>query len=77
MNQLTSETQQTPQVSVFHISPLIRFTLLSLYIALTIPLPVLAHVTAAPVSPMLLWVGIAIGAIAVYGALSERVILGQ
>ncbi|XWK87076.1 MAG: hypothetical protein U7127_23145 [Phormidium sp.] len=75
MNQLTSETNTTSEVSVFHISPLIRFTLLSLYIALTIPLPFLAHVTAAPVPPVLLWVGIAIGAIAVYGALSERVIL--
>ena len=75
MNQLTSETNQTPEISVFRISPLIRFTLLSLYIALTIPLPLLAHVTAAPVPPVLLWMGIAIGAIVVYGALSERVIL--
>lgn len=75
MNQLTTQTNQTSEVSVFRISPLIRFTLLSLYIALTIPLPFLAHVTDAPVPSVLLWVGIAIGAIAVYGALSERVIL--
>jgi hypothetical protein len=75
VNQLTSETNTTPEVSVFPISPLIRFTLLSLYIALTIPLPFLAKVTAAPVPPLLLWLGMAIGAITVYGALSERVIL--
>ena len=48
-----------------------------LYVALTIPLPFLAKVTAAPVSPMLLWVGIGLGAIALYGALSERVILDE
>lgn len=65
----------TNEVSIFRISPLIRFTLLSLYIALTIPLPFLAKVTAAPVPPSFLWIGIAIGAIAVYGALSEQVIL--
>jgi len=65
----------TNEVSVFRISPLIRFTLLSLYIALTIPLPFLAKVTDAPVAPSFLWIGIAIGAIAVYGALSEQVIL--
>ncbi|HEY9299540.1 MAG TPA: hypothetical protein VIQ31_24885, partial [Phormidium sp.] len=75
MNQLTSQTNTTSEVSVFRISPLIRFTLLSLYLALTIPLPFLAHVTAAPVPLLLLWMGIAIGAIVVYGALSERVIL--
>lgn len=63
------------QTSVFRISPLIRLTLLSLYVALTIPLPVLAQVTAAPVAPTLLGLGIGLGAIAIYGALSERVIL--
>lgn len=61
--------------SVFHLSPLIRITLLSLYIALTTPLPFLSQVTAAPVPPTLLWVGIIIGFIALYAALSERVIL--
>ena len=34
---------------VFRISPLIRITLLSLYIALTIPLPFLAQVSSAPI----------------------------
>jgi hypothetical protein len=75
VNQITSEKNQTLETTVFHISPLIRVTLLSLYIALTVPLPFLAKVTDAPIPPLLLWVGIAIGAIAVYGALSERVIL--
>lgn len=60
---------------VFRLSPLIRMTLLSLYIALTLPLPFLANVTNAPIPPALLWVGLAIGFIALYGALSERVTL--
>ncbi|HCF29177.1 MAG TPA: hypothetical protein DEV81_18690 [Cyanobacteria bacterium UBA11049] len=61
--------------SVFHLSPLIRITLLSLYVALTVPLPFLAQVTAAPVPPGLLFVGIGLGAVALYAVLSERVIL--
>ncbi|NET89715.1 MAG: hypothetical protein F6K45_16760 [Kamptonema sp. SIO1D9] len=59
----------------FRISPLICLTLLSLYIALTIPLPFLAKVVASPVPPALLWLGISIGLILLSGALSERVIL--
>ena len=61
--------------SVFRLSPLIRITLLSLYVALTIPLPFLSQVTAAPVPPAWLWIGISIGLVALYAALSERVIL--
>lgn len=61
-------------MNIFHISPLIRITLLSLYLALTIPLPFLAQVSSAPVPPLLLWVGIAGGAVALYGVLSEKVI---
>ena len=61
--------------STFRLSPLIRITLLSLYVALTVPLPFLAKVTAAPISPAFLWAGIGVGAIALYAALSERVIL--
>ncbi len=61
--------------SVFRLSPLIRITLLSLYVALTVPLPFLSEVTNAPVPPALLWVGIVIGLVALYAALSERVIL--
>jgi hypothetical protein len=59
----------------FRISFLIRLTLISLYIALTIPLPFLAKATSAPVPPAILWIAIAVGFIFLYGALSERVIL--
>lgn len=69
---------ETPiEVSVFRISPVIRLTLLSLYVALTLPLPFLAEATAAPVPAIVLWIGIGLGAIALYGALSERVIVNQ
>ncbi|NER39102.1 MAG: hypothetical protein F6J93_34980 [Oscillatoria sp. SIO1A7] len=60
---------------IFPLSPLIRITLLSLYAALTGPLPFLSGVTEAPVPPGLLWLGMGLGAVALYGALSERVIL--
>ncbi len=63
--------------ATFYISPLIKVTLLSLYIALTLPLPFLAKVVAAPVPPEFLWVGIALGFIALFGALSERVVLDE
>lgn len=65
------------QNATFRISPIIRITLLSLYVALTVPLPFLSQVTAAPVPPALLWVGIGIGAIALYAALCERVIVDE
>ena len=72
---MTASANTSP--SVFHLSPLIRITLLSLYVALTVPLPFLAQVTAAPVPPGLLFVGIGLGAIALYAVLSERVILDE
>ena len=61
----------------FRISPLIRITLLSLYIALTVPLPFLAAV--APISmPIVLFViGLGGGWILLYGALSQKVILDE
>ncbi|MGB5632430.1 MAG: hypothetical protein WBM44_08350 [Waterburya sp.] len=62
-------------MNIFKISPIIRITLLCLYIGLTVPLPFLADFTAAPVPSWLLWLGIALGAIAIYAALSERVVL--
>ena len=61
--------------TTFRLSPLIRITLLSLYTALTAPLPILSQVTSSPVPPALLWVGIGLGAIALYAALCERVVL--
>lgn len=63
--------------SVFRLSPLIRITLLSLYIALTIPLPFLAKSTQAPIPPIFLWIGIGIGFIALYATLCERVVLDE
>lgn len=70
-----SETIQSSETTLYRISPLIRLTLLGLYVALTLPLPALSSRTHAPVSPTFLWVGIAIGFVALYGALSERVLV--
>jgi hypothetical protein len=63
--------------SVFQLSPLIRITLLSLYIALTVPLPFLSQVTAAPVPPALLWIGIGIGFVGLYAVLTEQVLVDE
>lgn len=62
---------------IFRLSPLIRLTLMSLYIALTVPLPFLAIATDAPVSPWVFVVGGLLGAIALYAALCERVVLDE
>ncbi len=70
-----SANTQTNSPALFRISPIIRITLFSLYISLVVPLPFLAKVSSVGIPPSLLWIGIAIGAIALYGALSERVIL--
>ncbi|ACK71805.1 conserved hypothetical protein [Gloeothece citriformis PCC 7424] len=74
---LSDLDNKTSLSRIFRLSPLIRITLLSLYVALTLPLPFLAGVTSAPVSPTLLWGGMAIGFVALYGALSERVIVDE
>ena len=63
--------------TTFFLSPLIRITLLILYIALTLPLPFLAEVTQAPVIPLLLWLGIIIGLVALYAVLTQRVIVSE
>ncbi len=60
---------------IFRLSPLIRITLLSLYVALTLPLPFLAEFTNAPISPIIFWLGISIGLVILYAVLTERVIL--
>ncbi|MEO1400583.1 MAG: hypothetical protein AAFV72_04930 [Cyanobacteria bacterium J06635_1] len=57
----------------FKISPLIRITLLGFYGALVLPLPFLATVTDAPVPVWVLWIGLLIGGLILYGVLSERV----
>lgn len=75
---MPSETQsQIPSEMKFNLSPLVRLTLLSLYLALTIPLPYLAQATQAAVPSEWLWVGIAIGFIGLYGALCERVLVDE
>ena len=63
--------------NTFNISPIIRITLLCLYIALTVPLPFLAEATSAPIPANLLWIGILLGAIAVSAALSQKVVLDE
>jgi len=64
-------------LQVFHISPLIRLTLMLLYFALTVPLPVLAQVTAAPVSPIVLSVGLGLGGLFLYIVLMEQVVVSE
>jgi len=64
-------------VSIFRLSPLIRVTLLLFYVALTLPLPFLARFTNASVPPAILVLGLLVGAIALYAALSEQVILNE
>lgn len=59
----------------FRLSPLVRLTLLLLYLGLTLPLPILAQVTHAPIPPLALALGLALGAVLLYGALAEQVIL--
>lgn len=62
---------------IFHISPLIRITLIAFYLALTIPLPFLAQASSTLIPPLFLWIGISLGAILLYGVLSERVIVDK
>lgn len=72
-----NRVQQVPTQATFRTSPLVWITLLSLYLALTIPLPYLAQVTGASVSPIWLCLGIGIGGIALFAALSDRVQLDE
>ncbi|MEM9803866.1 MAG: hypothetical protein AAF959_01185 [Cyanobacteria bacterium P01_D01_bin.56] len=57
----------------FRISPLIKVTLLSFYVALLVPLPFLAQATDAPVKPSVLVVLAVLGAILLGAGLSEQV----
>jgi hypothetical protein len=74
---LEKSLKEPATITTYHISPLIRITLIGLYVALTSPLPFLAQVTDAPVSPWLLVVGLAIGLVILVGALSEKVVVGD
>ncbi|MEB3310351.1 MAG: hypothetical protein VKJ02_08960 [Snowella sp.] len=67
--------QITPNLMQFRLSPLIKITLISLYLTLTIPLPFLAKFTQTPISPQLLWLGISLGLILLIAVLSEQVIV--
>ncbi len=62
---------------IFHIAPIIRITLSLLYISLTIPLPFLAASAHADVPPVLIWLGIGVGFMALQGALSQRVVIDE
>ena len=62
---------------IFKISPLIRITLILLYVALTLPLPFLAVVTQAPVPGWLLGWAILLGGIVLHGSLSEQVFVDE
>ncbi len=66
-----------PLPATFKISPLIRLTLLLLYGALTVPLPFLPQPVGWHIPVELIWAGIGLGAIALYGALAERVIVDE
>lgn len=79
---MSSESPTAPTESIdltsrmqFDLSPIVRITLLSLYVALTLPLPFLAQATQAPVPAAWLWVGLSLGFCLLYGVLSERVIV--
>jgi hypothetical protein len=62
---------------IFRLSPIIRITLLTLYIALTLPLPFLAETTNAPIQPVLFWGGIILGFGILYTVLSEKVMVDE
>ena len=63
--------------STFPTSPLIKITLINLYFALTIPLPFLAQFASVQFPIWLFCVLIILGAIAIVGILSERVIISE
>jgi len=73
----TARNPDLTQPQVFRLSPLIRLTLLLLYVALTLPLPFLADVTQASVSPRLLTIGLGVGFGLLYVALTERVTVDE
>jgi hypothetical protein len=72
---VTRETLEQPieTPDIFRISPLIRVTLWSFYLALILPLPYLAWVTGAELPIPWFIVGLVLGGIALQAALSEQV----
>ncbi len=61
----------------FNISVIVRLTLLSLYVALTLPLPFLAELTKSSIPSNWLWTGISLGFVGLFGVLSEQVIVDE
>jgi len=72
-----AKSTHLPARECFHIAPFIRLTLLGLYVALTVPLPLLAGRAGNAIAPLWLWVGISAGAIALHAALSEQTIVDE
>lgn len=72
---VSGKVNELTEPITFRISPLIRLTLLLLYAALTIPLPFLPQPEGLHIPVGLIWLGIGLGAIALYGALAEQVIV--
>lgn len=73
----TERPERLALPTAFPLSPLVRLTLLVLYVALTLPLPFLATATSAPVPGGWLWGALVVGAIAIAALLSERVELDE
>lgn len=69
------DSSRLPNSDTFFVSPLIRITLLLLYLALTVPLPFLSNFTQAAVPASWLSGGLVIGFVFLYGGLSDRVII--
>ncbi len=72
---MKNEELKNEEITRFNLSPIVRITLLSLYLALTVPLPYLAAATKSEIASEWLWAAIAIGFISLYGALSEQVLV--
>ncbi|QUS60632.1 hypothetical protein IQE94_00110 [Synechocystis sp. PCC 7339] len=71
VNALSGDRQE-----IFPLSPLIKITLVNLYLALTVPLPILAQLTQGnTVLTLLLSVGLMGGLGALVAALAEQVVL--
>lgn len=64
--------QHAPSSAHYPIAPLIRFTLVGLYLALVLPLPMLAP----PELSIWMWGGLVVGLILIAAMLSEQVVLG-
>lgn len=79
-DQTVVKPQPDPQLTflagefqVFRVSPLIWVTLLSLYLALTLPLPFLTHLQGYDALMPFLIAGMALGGLGLLAAVSERV----